>query len=113
MIGLAVVVFFLVLSFFVPSLAFGQSVSSQYCPNPAKDFFKGSIHYEKGEPWIETIVDPDFEQKVLRGERKIGGDIPLTPKPPKALCSNHSGISRRSSLCNAYWSNERRTKTEF
>lgn len=63
----------------LPGQASGQSVDNRYCPNPSTDFFKGSIYYENGKPWIETIVDPDFEQKVLRVERKISGDIPLTP----------------------------------
>src|SRR3989338_4868845 len=64
----------------LPSVGFAQlDVSQRYCPNPATDFFKESIYHESGEPWIETIVDPDWERTFLRGERKIVGDIPLTP----------------------------------
>lgn len=78
--GICPVLFLFVVSVFVvPSHALGQSVDNRYCPNPSTDFFKGSIYYQNGKPWIETIVDPEFEQKVLRGERKINGDIPLTP----------------------------------
>lgn len=74
-------VFFLLFVF--PVFAFAESgvsaVVSRYCPDPAKDFFKGSIYYENGKPWVEVEVDPEFKQKVLREERKITGDIPLTP----------------------------------
>ncbi|MBI1975112.1 MAG: hypothetical protein HYS57_01980, partial [Parcubacteria group bacterium] len=56
-----------------------ETVAKQYCPGGEKDLFKGSIYEENDKPWIETVIDPEFEQKTLRGERKIGGDIPLTP----------------------------------
>ena len=62
-----------------PVFALAQNVS-RYCPDPAKDFFKGSITYgDDGKPWIEVKVDPEFEQKELREKRHITGDIPLTP----------------------------------
>lgn len=74
--ALSLLVIFLV----SPLFAMAQdTAASRYCPDPAKDFFKGSIYHENSKPWIEVEVDPDFEQKVLREERKISGDIPLTP----------------------------------
>ena len=72
---------FAVIVIFLPShIINAQTAKERYCPDPAKDFFKGSIyHTDDGKPWIEVKVDPKFEQEELRGKRKITGDIPLTP----------------------------------
>lgn len=79
----AVFFLFLISPLLSPVFAFAESdasaVASRYCPDPAKDFFKGSIYHENGKPWVETIVDPDFADKTLRIERHITGNIPLTP----------------------------------
>src|SRR3989344_8699646 len=70
----------LVLLFSSPFFAAAQTATERYCPNPSTDFFKGSIyHTDDGKPWIEGKVNPTFERDILRGERKITGDIPLTP----------------------------------
>jgi hypothetical protein len=56
-----------------------SQVASRYCPDPAKDFFKGSIYHTKdGKPWIEVAVDPDFEAKMVK-ERNLTAPLPLTP----------------------------------
>ncbi len=55
-----------------------SSVAKQYCPDKSKDFFKGSIYHEGGQPWIETIVDPKFEKDIMK-PRQVS--LPLSPTP--------------------------------
>ncbi|MFA6601603.1 MAG: hypothetical protein WCT02_01950 [Candidatus Paceibacterota bacterium] len=69
--------------FFLVPPAFAQTAPMphpNYCgPNSAdKRLFTG-IQYEAGAPKITLAVDPDFERDILRGERKITGDILITP----------------------------------
>src|SRR3989338_2320220 len=73
-------IFAVIVIFLQSHIINAQTAKERYCPDPAKDFFKGSIyHTDDGKPWIEVKVDPKFEQEELRGKRKITGDIPLTP----------------------------------
>ena len=53
-------------------------IARRYCPDPAKDFFKGSIYHEGRAPWIEVVVDPEFEKKMV-AERHLTAPLPLTP----------------------------------
>jgi len=57
------------------------SPNQRYCGETATDkrIFTGVAHDQSGAPKIEVLVDPEFERDTLRGERKITGDIPLTP----------------------------------
>jgi len=68
--------------FFVPQVFAETTLSThpQYCGPDSTDkrIFTG-IQYEAGAPKITLAVDPDFERDILRGERKITGDIPVTP----------------------------------
>jgi|GEM_PF-2964695 len=47
------------------------------CTDPA-NIFKGSLVEVNGKPWIETIVDPKFEAKMVK-ERDLKAPLPLTP----------------------------------